>query len=275
MRVKPFLKVACIAAVAILAAATGVKAQQQVKQKFVPMYIVNGEEVSEAKVNELAKNNRIKLMRRGLSDDEKAALIKKYGSRVDEAMVAIISVYTDEEMAAKKEVTKVEAEADRKAHFAQQEKKNAETTLVHPGDMAPDFTVEMLDGRKVKLSDLKGKVVLLNFWATWCGPCMMEFNEMPDKIVKRFENKDFVLVAISWGEKHDAVASRMSKLKARGIDFPVGIDPDKKIFSLYATESIPRNFIIDRNGKVAYVTIGYDSKKLDDIANTIEQLLKQ
>ena len=275
MRVISFLKVACIAVVTILAATASVKAQQQEKAKLAVMYIVNGEEVSEAKIQELANSNRIKEMRKGITDEEKAALIKKYGSRVDESLVAVISVYTDQEMATKKEVTKEEAEAAHKASVAQQEKRDAESTLVHTGDMAPDFTVEMLDGRKVKLSDLKGKVVLLNFWATWCGPCMMEFNEMPDKIVKRFENKDFVLVAISRGEKHDVVADRMSKLKARGIDFPVGIDPDKKIYSLYATESIPRNFIIDRNGKVAYVTIGYDSKKLDDIANTIEQLLKQ
>lgn len=274
MRVISFLKVACIAVVTILAATASVKAQQQEKAKLAVMYIVNGEEVSEAKIQELANSNRIKEMRKGITDEEKAALIKKYGSRVDESLVAVISVYTDQEMATKKEVTKEEAEAAHKASVAQQEKRDAESTLVHTGDMAPDFTVEMLDGRKVKLSDLKGKVVLLNFWATWCGPCMMEFNEMPDKIVKRFENKDFVLVAISRGEKREVVEGKMKKLKSKGIDFPVGIDPKTKIYSLYAKEMIPRNFVIDRNGKVAYATIGYDSKKLDEVANKIEELLK-
>lgn len=274
MGVKLFLKVACIAVATILTTTVSVRAQQQEKAKLAVMYIVNGEEVSEAKIQELAKSNRVKEMRKGLTDEEKAALIKKYGSKVDESLVAVISIYTDEEMAMMKKVTKEEAETAHKANVAQQEKREAESTLVHIGDMAPDFTVEMLDGQKIKLSDLKGKVVLLNFWATWCGPCMLEFNEIPDKIVKRFEGKDFILVAISCGEKREVVAEKMKKLKSKGIDFPVGIDPDNKIFSQYATEMIPRNFIIDRNGKVAYATIGYSSKKLEEVANKIEELLK-
>jgi len=274
MRVKFFLKMACVAVATILVVTTSVKAQQQQKAKLAVMYIVNGEEVSEAKIQELANANRIKEMRKGISDEEKAALVKKYGSRVDESLVAVISVYTDQEMAMKKEVPKEEAEAAYKASVAQQEKRDAESTLIHTGDMAADFTVEMLDGRKIKLSDLKGKVVLVNFWATWCGPCLMEFNEIPDKIVKGFENKDFVLIAISCGEKREVVADKMKKLKGKGIDFPVGIDPSKKIYGLYATEMIPRNFVIDRNGKIALVTIGYDSKKLDEVANKIEELLK-
>jgi peroxiredoxin len=275
MRVKFFLKMACVAVATILVATASVKAQQQQKAKLAVMYIVNGEEVSEAKIQELANANRIKEMRKGITDEEKVALTKKYGSRVDESLVAVISIYTDQEMAMKKEVTKEEAEAAYKANVAQQEKRDVESTLAHMGDMAPDFTVEMLDGQKIKLSDLKGKVVLVNFWATWCGPCLMEFNEIPDKIVKRFENKDFVLVAISRGEKREVVADKMKKLKGKGIDFPVGIDPSSKIYSLYATEMIPRNFVIDRNGKIALVTVGYNSKKLDEVANKIEELLKQ
>jgi len=148
------------------------------------------------------------------------------------------------------------------------------TTIVHEGDIAPDFTVEMLDGRKIKLSDLRGKIVLLNFWATWCGPCMMEFNEIPEQIIKHFEGKDVVLLAISRGEKPEVVATKMAALKAKGIVFPVGLDPERKIYSQYAKEFIPRNFIIDKKGKVNYVTVGYTETGIKELVSRIDGLLK-
>ena len=166
--------------------------------------------------------------------------------------------------------TKEDQEAKRKAVAAQVDKLYAETTLVHEGDMAPDFTVEMLDGKTVKLSDLRGKVVMLNFWATWCGPCMEEFKEIPEKIVKHFEGKNVVLLPISRGEKREVVESKMKSLKEKGIDFPVGIDPTKAIYSQYAKQYIPRNFIIDQNGKVVLVR----GNALDEIVKKVEELLK-
>lgn len=176
------------------------------------------------------------------------------------------------------EKAKISAEkqdADRKAALAEMQKQLAETTLIHEGDMAPDFTVEMLDGTKVKLSDLRGKVVMLNFWATWCGPCMEEFKEIPEKIVKHFKGKNFVLLPVSRGEKREVVESKMKSLKEKGINFPVGIDPSKAIYSLYATQYIPRNFIIDQNGKVVLQTIGLEGDALDKIVKKADELLKE
>lgn len=150
-----------------------------------------------------------------------------------------------------------------------------DASIIKVGDYAPDFSVEMLDGRFLKLSELKGKVVLLNFWATWCGPCMMEFKEIPDKILKRFEGKsDFVFVPISREETHETVRNKMKQLKKDGIDFPVGIDPDKAIYSLYAKSYIPRNYLIDKNGKVVHILIGYDAKEFAALADRIRDLLK-
>ncbi|MDR3250671.1 MAG: TlpA family protein disulfide reductase [Tannerella sp.] len=148
-------------------------------------------------------------------------------------------------------------------------------TLINVGDKAPDFTVEMLDGRRLKLSDFKGKVVLLNFWATWCGPCMKEFEVIPDKIIKRFAgNEAFVFIPISREEKRETVEKKVVQLKKKGINFPVGIDPDRSIYSQYAVQFIPRNFLIDKDGKVVLATIGYEEAEFAGLVDMIEKILK-
>ena len=150
-----------------------------------------------------------------------------------------------------------------------------ESSIIKTGDIAPDFTVEMLDGRFLKLSDMKGKVVLLNFWATWCGPCMQEFSEIPEKIIKRFERKEnFVFLPISRGENRETVQGKMNQLRRTGIIFPVGLDSDKMIYESYAKMYIPRNFLINKNGEVVYTSIGYKEEEFAILADTIEELLK-
>lgn len=148
-------------------------------------------------------------------------------------------------------------------------------SIVKTGAVAPDFTTKMLDGRSVKLSDLKGKIVLINFWATWCGPCMKEFQVIPEKLLKRFEGEaDFVFLPISRGETRETVQKKMVQLKESGIDFPVGLDPDRAIYDLYAKSAIPRNYLIGRDGKVVYASIGYAEEEFEKLVDTIAKLLK-
>ncbi len=273
MKIKYFIKTSLIILSFIFGISFAVMAQEQAKPAI--MFVINGEEVSDARVQELSAANRIKEMHKGISVEEEAKLKEKYGDKVDADFVAVLTLFSDAEMAEKAKISPEEVEANNKQSIAEQERRMKESSIIHVGDTAVDFEVEMLDGRKIKLSDLRGKVVLLNFWATWCGPCMMEFNEIPEKIVKRFEGQDFVFLPVSRGEKRETVADKTGKLKTKGIDFPVGLDPDKKIYSHYATEFIPRNYVIDRNGRVVYTEIGYDETKLAEVAKTIEGLLEK
>ena len=146
------------------------------------------------------------------------------------------------------------------------------STLVKQGDAAPNFTVEMFDGKTIRLSDLKGKVVLLNFWATWCPPCREELARVQTDIIDRFAGKDFVFLPISRGEELQTVTAFRKRM---GYTFPMGLDPDQKIFRRYATNYIPRNFLIDRDGNVALVSIGYDKREFAHLVETIEKELNK
>ena len=145
------------------------------------------------------------------------------------------------------------------------------TTIVKAGMEAPDFTVEMFDGSKVTLSELKGKVVLINFWATWCPPCREELTHVQKDIIDRFAGKPFVFLPISRGEKRATVESFRKKM---GYTFPMGLDSDQSIFRKYASNYIPRNFLVGKDGKVIYVSVGYDEKEFAELISAIDEALK-
>ena len=147
-----------------------------------------------------------------------------------------------------------------------------QATLVKDGMKAPDFTVQMFDGSTVKLSDLKGKVVLLNFWATWCPPCRAELARVEKDIIEKFKGKPFVFLPISRGEKREAVAAFREKM---GYTFPMGLDPDQSIYSKYAVTYIPRNFLIDKSGKVVKASVGYDEAEFAELVKLIEKQLNK
>lgn len=133
----------------------------------------------------------------------------------------------------------------------------AQTTLIHTGDTAPDFTVEMLNGEKVTLSSLRGKVVLLSFWATWCPPCRQELAHLQKGVIDVFAGSDLVVLPISRGEKRATVEAFINKMNYK---FDVGLDGNQSIYRKYATNYIPRSFVVDKSGKVVYVAVGYDEQ---------------
>ena len=121
------------------------------------------------------------------------------------------------------------------------------------GRPAPDFTFPDLVGRKISLSDLRGKVVLVNIWATWCPPCRDEMPSM-QKLYDRFKGEHFEILAVSIdADGREAVAPFMRKMN---LTFPALLDPKEKIRGLYRITGVPESFIIDRNGILVQRIIG-------------------
>ncbi|MBQ2026589.1 MAG: TlpA family protein disulfide reductase, partial [Alistipes sp.] len=147
-----------------------------------------------------------------------------------------------------------------------------QATIVKDGHKAPDFEVQMFDGSTIKLADLKGKVVLLNFWATWCPPCRAELARVEKDIIERFKGETFVFIPVSRGEKRETVAAFREKM---GYTFPMGLDTESSIYKKYAETYIPRNFLIDKSGKVVKASVGYDEAEFAELIKLIEETIKK
>ena len=143
-------------------------------------------------------------------------------------------------------------------------------TLVKAGDQAPDFTVEMFDGSRVTLADLRGKVVLLNFWATWCPPCREELTHVQTELIDRFAGRPFVFLPVSRGESRETVAAFREKT---GYEFPMGLDSTQSVYNRYAANYIPRNFLLDADGRVVSATVGFEKSEFEELIRSVEAAL--
>lgn len=144
---------------------------------------------------------------------------------------------------------------------------------VKVGDIAPDFEMSLPSGKTIKLSSLKGKVVMLQFTASWCGVCRKEMPHIEKDIWQKHKNNpNFALLGIDREEPAETV---LKFAKATGVTYPIGLDPKADIFATYAEREagITRNVIIDKDGKIVMLTRLFKMEEFNEMVSLIDSLL--
>ncbi len=137
---------------------------------------------------------------------------------------------------------------------------------------APDFTVKDINGNTIRLSEERGKVVLLTFWATWCRVCIAEMDTL-ERIYRRFKDKGFVIIAVSIDRYEESVKEFMKEKK---ITFPVAVDPEKNIyFDKYGGFGVPMSFLIDKKGYIRDTIFGENKWDSEEFINKLNLLLNE
>lgn len=144
--------------------------------------------------------------------------------------------------------------------------------IVKVGDAMPSFTIVSDDGSQLRSASLKGKVILVNFFATWCPPCQKELASVQRTLWPKYkDNKDFVLLVI--GREHSDADLRKYNEK-KGFDFPLRPDKDRAIFGAFAKSLIPRSYLVGKDGKIIYAGKGYTDEEFAELMTKIEGALR-
>ncbi len=147
----------------------------------------------------------------------------------------------------------------------------AQRGMVKPGEPAPNFQLRDMNGQIVSLSDLRGKVVLLNFWATWCGPCRIEMPAM-ERLYRTYERKDFEILAVSTDAQGTAVTRPFQQ--ENKLTFPILHDADFRVGLSYGARTLPMTFMVDRQGIVRQHIFGARDWEAPEAHQLIEMLMK-
>ena len=139
------------------------------------------------------------------------------------------------------------------------------------GHAAPDFALKSSTGENLRLSEYRGDVVMINFWATWCGPCRQEM-PLLDELYTRYERVGFNLLGVNIDDDSSRAMDMIDEL---GVNFPVLFDARKEVSKLYEVEAMPVTVIVDREGTVRYVHHGYKPGYEDMYLDQIRSLLRE
>jgi peroxiredoxin len=147
----------------------------------------------------------------------------------------------------------------------------ADATLPPVGKAAPDFAAKSDSGRNVRLSELRGQVVMINFWASWCSPCRQEL-PLLNKIYTQYRSAGFTLLAVNVDDNRRDADAMLKRLNLR---FPTLFDGAKSVAKLYGVDTMPATLVIDRDGRVRYVHRGYYDGYERKYEQQVRELLKE
>jgi len=139
------------------------------------------------------------------------------------------------------------------------------------GQQAPDFALKSSTGENLRLSEFRGDVVMINFWATWCGPCRQEM-PLLDELYSRYQRVGFSLLGVNIDDDSRRAMQMIDEL---GVNFPVLFDARKDVSKLYEVEAMPVTVIVDREGTVRYIHHGYKPGYEDKYLDQIRSLLRE
>jgi peroxiredoxin len=140
-----------------------------------------------------------------------------------------------------------------------------------PSTAAPDFTLATLGGPNLRLQEQRGQVVMINFWASWCGPCRVEMPHLT-RLYEKYRSAGFTVFAINIDEDPHKAANVAKQL---GMRFPVLLDSEKKVSRLYDLSTMPSTVLVDRDGRVRYVHRGYRDGYEETYDKQIRELLRE
>ena len=139
------------------------------------------------------------------------------------------------------------------------------------GGPAPSFTLAALTGQQAALSQYKGQVVMVNFWATWCGPCQQEM-PLLDQMYKKYKPAGFTLIGVNVDKEAPAVKELMAR---KPVSFPVLLDPANQVSKAYHVDEMPSSVLIDRKGEIRYIHRGYRPGDENEYQDRIRQLIRE
>jgi peroxiredoxin len=139
------------------------------------------------------------------------------------------------------------------------------------GDPIPSFSLVTIEGAAFNIEAMKGKVVLVNFWATWCAPCLTEMPRLEKEVWQKYKGNDFEMIAIAREQGIQEIKSFQEKYK---YTFPMGPDPQKAIYSKFSNAGIPRNYLVNREGQIVYQSTGFNPKDFNKLIAILEKELK-